>query len=444
VAGRETEVCVTEDKPPGTPPQAEPPRISPLAVDGLRLSTGTDETAITAMVLEAVVPSIADAAVVFAAEDLLRGGGGPAGPEGAGQVALRRVGNRLAAGGERLSAGLFPPGEVIVFPATSPYARCLRRLEPAYFTRHDPQTLDQVRPPARETLARFVSFLAVPLSAGGGAVGLLTLARGPGRGDFGHEVAAEAAQLAAHAGAGMVNAITLRRHQSIADALQRGLLAAEPSRPTDLEVAGRCLPAAGNLVGGDWYDIIPLPGGRTGLIVGDVMGHGPEAAAVMAQLRAAAHALAQLDLPPAELLGQLDRTTTMLRGIPLITCVYAVVDPGGQSCTIAAAGHLPPVLRQPDARTRTLELPAGQSLGLGQAVYGQARIRLRPGAVIGLYTDGLVETRTRSFEEGILALRTELDAERATLDDTCDGIIGALAGRPEDDITLILARVPAR
>ncbi|HSZ39617.1 MAG TPA: PP2C family protein-serine/threonine phosphatase [Trebonia sp.] len=429
---------MTEDKPPGTPP-----RISPLAVEGLRLRTGTDEAAIATMVLEAVVPSIADAAVVFAAEDLLRGGGGAVRPKGAGQVALRRIGNRVAAGGQPFAAGVFPPGEVIVFGAASPYAQCLRRGEPAYFTRHDTMTLDQVRPNARETLSRFVSFLAVPLSAGADPVGLLTLARGPGRGDFGRDEVAEAALLAAHAGAGIVNAVTLRRYQSIADALQRGLLAAEPSRPTDLEVAGRCLAATGNLVGGDWYDIIPLPGGRTGLIVGDVMGHGPEAAAVMAQLRAAAHALAQLDLPPAELLGQLDRTTTMLRGIPLTTCVYAVVDPAGESCTIAAAGHLPPVLRQPDARTRTLELPAGQSLGLGQAAYGQARIKLRPGAVIGLYTDGLVETRTRSFEEGILALRSELDTERATLDDTCDGIVRALARHPEDDVTLILARVPA-
>jgi serine phosphatase RsbU (regulator of sigma subunit) len=125
------------------------------------------------------------------------------------------------------------------------------------------------------------------------------------------------------------------RHRSIADALQRGLLAAEPPIPSGLEVAGRCLPAAGHVIGGDWYDIIPLGGDRTGLVVGDVMGHGPEAAAVMAQLRAAGHALADLDLEPADLLQRLNRVTATLQRITLATCAYAVVDAAGHSCTLA-------------------------------------------------------------------------------------------------------------
>ena len=130
--------------------------------------------------------------------------------------------------------------------------------------------------------------------------------------------------------------------------------------------AARCLPAAGQIVGGDWYDLVTLPAGRSGVIVGDVMGHGPEAAAVMAQLRAAAHALAQLDLEPAELLGHLDQVTTTLGRPMLATCVYAVIDPASQSCTLSAAGHLPPVLAMPDGTTRVPDLPAGQSLGLGE------------------------------------------------------------------------------
>jgi serine phosphatase RsbU (regulator of sigma subunit) len=142
------------------------------------------------------------------------------------------------------------------------------------------------------------------------------------------------------------------------------------------------------------------------------MGHGPDAAAIMAQLRIAAHALAQLDLAPATLLGELDRTTATLRDATLATCVYAVLDPAAHSCTLAAAGHLPAVLALPDGTTRAPELPAGPSLGLGLGSYGEARARLPPGAVLALYTDGLVETRTRSFGEGILALQSGLARAR--------------------------------
>jgi serine phosphatase RsbU (regulator of sigma subunit) len=172
------------------------------------------------------------------------------------------------------------------------------------------------------------------------------------------------------------------------------------------------------------------------------MGHGPEAAAVMAQLRAAAHALAQLDLEPSELLGHLDRTTAMFQRPVLATCVYAVIDPGSRSCTLSAAGHLPPVLAMPDGITRVPDLPAGQSLGLGSAVYGQARIKLLPGTVIALYTDGLVETRTRSFDQGILAVRSVLADRNVHLETACDTLIASLAERYEDDVTVVLARIP--
>jgi serine phosphatase RsbU (regulator of sigma subunit) len=272
--------------------------------------------------------------------------------------------------------------------------------------------------------------------------GLMALVRGPDAPAFTDRDAAAAVRLGTRAGAGLANALTLIRERSIADALQRGLLAAKPAIPSGLEVAGRCLPTAGHVIGGDWYDIIPLPGGRTGLVVGDVMGHGPEAAAVMAQLRAAAHALADLDLPPAELLQRLNRSTALLQRITLATCVYAVIDPGSHSCTMAGAGHLLPILALPDGTTRVPELPAGQSLGLGTAIYGQARIKLPPGAVLALYTDGLVESRTRSFDQGILALRSVLAREHGNLEAICDALITSLAERCEDDITVILARIP--
>ena len=255
---------------------------------------------------------------------------------------------------------------------------------------------------------------------------------------------ATAAGLGAQAGTAIVNALTLMRHRSIADALQRGLLAAEPPMPSGLEVAGRCLPGRGSASSAATGTTSSrLDGDRTGLVVGDVMGHGPEAAAVMAQLRAAAHALADLDLEPADLLQRLNRVTATLQRMTLATCAYAVVDADGHSCTLAGAGHLPPILALPDGTTRVPELPAGQSLGLGTAIYGQARIKLPPGAVLALYTDGLVESRTRSFDQGILAMRSILAREHAHLEAICDALIASLAGRCEDDITVILARIPA-
>ena len=187
--------------------------------------------------------------------------------------------------------------------------------------------------------------------------------------------------------------------------------------------------------------IVPLPGGRTGLIVGDIMGHGAAATAVMAQLSTTAFALADVGLPPAEMLRQLNRTALALPDSTLVTCAYAIIDPAAQSCEIATAGHLPPVLTMPDHTTRVPELPGGQSLGVGPASYGQARIKLHPGTILALYTDGLVETRTRSFDQGILALRSVLARADQQLDTLCEDLLRSLGEHYEDDITVVLARI---
>lgn len=438
---------MTDDPARAGRPSGGSPGISPLTVAQLRVRAGSEVDAIAGIALDAVIPSVADAAVVFAAERLLRGDG-LAMPDGKDPVAVRRVGTRFAGdgdgAGDQVPTEAFPTGEVLVPAADSPYGQCLRLGEPAIFSQLDSKTLADASHAGREVLSRFTSYLAAPMIAGDTVSGFLALAREPGRAAFGDDDIALVAPLAAHTGTGIVNAATLARHQAIANVLQRGLLAVDPPRPAHLEVAGRCVPAAGNLVGGDWYDVIPLPEERTGLIVGDVMGHGPEAAAAMAQLRTAAHALAQLDLEPSEVLTQLDRTILTLRGVPLATCVYAVIDPGSQSCVLATAGHLPPVLALPDGVTRILDMPTGQSLGIGPAIYGQARIKLKPGAILALFTDGLVETRTRSFDQGVSALRSELGRGGDPLEARCDALLPALAHEQEDDVTLILARLPRK
>jgi serine phosphatase RsbU (regulator of sigma subunit) len=166
-----------------------------------------------------------------------------------------------------------------------------------------------------------------------------------------------------------------------------------------LEVAQRYLPVGVSVVGGDWHDIVPLREGRAALIVGDAMGHGPEAAAVMVQLRTAAHTLADLGLPPGQMLTRLDRIAGGMATTPFATCIGMVIDPAGSSCVAARAGHLPPVLVLPGGETRVLDLPPGLPLGVGAGSFTATQVSLPPGATIALYTDGLVESSPVSASE---------------------------------------------
>ncbi len=428
---------VTDDA--GVP--VSPVGPAPRGELGLLLGAGFDLAEIAKQVMDATVPGFADGTGVFVLERLFRGGEPAARPDG-GVVLARRLGTGFALAGRRSSNAAFPSGEVIAFAADSPMGRCVHSGLPVVYEQLDGRILEHVRSDGKALLSRYTSFLALPMTVRDTVIGFIGLAREPGKLAFADRDAAAAASLVARAGTTIVGALTLLEQRTIADALQRGLLAAKPSAPSWLEVAGRCLPAAGQLIGGDWYDIVPLPRDRTGLVVGDVMGHGPEPAATMAQLRAAAHALADLDLAPSELLWRLNRSAETLPALALATCAYAVIDPVGQTCTIAGAGHLPPVLAGRDGTTWIPELPPGQSLGLGPAVYGEAHIKLPPGAILALFTDGLVESRTRSFDQGILALRDVLSGSWADLEVTCDSLIGTLAEYYEDDVTVVLARIP--
>ena len=187
-----------------------------------------------------------------------------------------------------------------------------------------------------------------------------------------------------------------------------------------------------------------LSGGRAALIVGDAMGHGPEAAAVMVQLRTAAHTLADLDLPPEEVLRRLDKMAAEIAAAPFATCNYAVVDPPGGGCEIVQAGHLPPALVPPGGAPVMLDLPPGLPLGLGAESFQATQLTLPPGTTLALYTDGLVESRTRTIDAGLAALRHALShaltRPGTALGDACGAVIEELHEHREDDITLVLAR----
>nr|WP_282190070.1 ATP-binding SpoIIE family protein phosphatase [Streptomyces sp. S1D4-11] len=222
-----------------------------------------------------------------------------------------------------------------------------------------------------------------------------------------------------------------------------------------VEVTCRYLPAATQLgVGGDWYDVIPLSGARVALVVGDVVGHGIHAAATMGRLRTAVRTLADIDLPPDELLTHLDdvvirlsaevsaETDTESAGDIGAACLCAVYDPVVGRCTLARAGHVLPAVVTRDGTVNLLELPAGPPLGLGGLPFETAEIDLPEGSLIALYTDGLIEALDHDIEAGLTRLCHALAQSSASLEATCDTVLEALlpADRPHDDVALLLAR----
>ncbi|WP_432824951.1 SpoIIE family protein phosphatase [Dactylosporangium sp. CA-092794] len=232
------------------------------------------------------------------------------------------------------------------------------------------------------------------------------------------------------------------REHRIADQLQRSLLPPLTIAPEHLEVAAYYRPGvAGTQVGGDWYDVIELGADRTALVMGDVMGRGVPAAAVMGQLRAAVRAYARLDLPPADVLEYLDGVVRDLSEDQIVTCVYAVYDPGERSLTYANAGHLPPLLLLPGAAPRPLT-SSGPPLGTGPITLAEERVELPVGSLLTLYTDGLVEHRDRDLDSGIFALAALVGDLAGPLADAPDHLVDTLLpDGPDDDITVLLTRV---
>jgi PAS domain S-box-containing protein len=204
---------------------------------------------------------------------------------------------------------------------------------------------------------------------------------------------------------------SMREHQ-IADELQRSLLPERAFAPDHLDVATYYRAGVeGTQVGGDWYDVIELGAGRTALVVGDVMGRGVQAAAVMGQLRSAVRAYARLDLPPADVLESLDGMVRDLGDDQIVTCVYAVFDPDDRTLTYANAGHLPPLLTA-DGQTRQLADGQAPPLGVAFGSPDESRVDMPPGSTVTLYTDGLVERRGRDIDLRIDALADELSKVR--------------------------------
>jgi GAF domain-containing protein len=279
--------------------------------------------------------------------------------------------------------------------------------------------------------------LAVPLIAHGEVLGALVVARTTGAA-FSPEDLALVEELAGRAAVAVDNSQAYLRERDAALALQRTLLPQRLPEVPGVSFAWRYLPgAAGTHVGGDWYDVIPLEDGRVGLVIGDVMGRGVQAAAVMGQLRATARAHAAVEVSPSEVLRRLDIALTRLEQDQITTMLFGLLDPATRSLTVATAGHLPPLLVEGTARY--LDVVPGPPLGAGGGAYPELHVVLPPRAMLLLYTDGLVEDRGLPVDHGLATLR-DAAGSATTPEELCQVALAALGRDTQhDDDTAVLA-----
>ncbi|MDX3073604.1 SpoIIE family protein phosphatase [Streptomyces sp. MI02-7b] len=416
---------------------------------------------------EVIVPRLADFVSVDLLDEVFRGEQPPAVLSG--PVALRRAAHRS------VPETVLSPGGMHLHPVTSPITECMVTGRPVMRSFADPAITEWLeQDPPRAALVRKYgahSLIAAPVRARGATLGAVTLVRhggSPERFRTSHLTITD--DLVTRAAVYVDNARRYAREHSIALALQHSLLPQGPPRLSAVEAAARYLPAGGE-AGGDWFDVIPLPGARVGLVVGDVVGHGISASATMSGLRTAVRTLADIDLPPEELLTHLDDIVTHaasereteecpvnteareaigdIPGDVGATCLYAVYDPVSRVCSLARAGHPAPLLALPDGTVTVVDLPAGPPLGLGSLPFEAAEIAVPEGGVLALFTNGLLTSRGRDVDQRLEQLRRALAAPAGSLEDLCDRVLAAMRGgeaigeRRIDDIALLVARTRA-
>lgn len=435
-------VDVTDQHRAGVEAEAARRRLAVIADASARIGTTLDLDRTARELADVAVPELADIAAVDLLDAVVggrRSGLGPAEP-----AVIRALAVRADRSPEGLEAA-DPPGQVARYGPDRLVTECVRTGRPVLVERVTDEDLARIArsPEAAGLLARagVHSYLAVPLIARGEVLGALDLKRAGNPLPFGRDDLVLAKELAARAAVQIDNARWYQNARDTALTLQRSLLPSHPSVTGGLEVASRYQPAGATTeVGGDWFDVIPLEGGKTALVVGDVMGSGISAAATMGRLRTATNTLASLDLDPAVLLEHLDRITQSLDH-SIATCLYAVHDPGLRQCLIANAGHLPPARIRTGRPPELLDLPTGVPLGVGGVAFSTTTVDFAPGDQLVLYTDGLVETRRHSLDERLDQLLTLLDDPARPLEDVCDLLLRTLH-HPDnhDDVALLIAR----
>ncbi|MFJ3861922.1 SpoIIE family protein phosphatase [Streptomyces sp. NPDC090085] len=406
-----------------------------------RISRGIDLDEIVLGLIRSAVPFFADSAVVYLRDPLPVGDEQPVGP-----VVLRLRRTEPSPNPDTQ----LTPNMLCEIRSESDLAIVLRGVRPVFaLTSQARSALGELLRHTAGTLSGRRVIIA-PLRGRRRVLGVAVFVRDPGRRSFGEEDLVVAAQLASQTALGIDKAVLYGREAYIADELQRVMLPYSLPQPAGVRLAFRYLPAAETArAGGDWYESIPLPGSRVALVVGDVLGHSMTSAAIMGQLRSTATTLAQLDLPPTEVLHHLDEQAQRLGPERLATCLYAVYDPVAARITLASAGHPPPVLLHSHGRAEVLRVPVGPPIGVGGVDFEAVDLDAPAGGTLLLYTDGLVESRLRDVWTGIEQLRERLATTAhltgrdhpPPLEALCDDVLDILGpGDRDDDIVLLAAR----
>nr|WP_254219140.1 MULTISPECIES: SpoIIE family protein phosphatase/ATP-binding protein [unclassified Streptomyces] len=421
-------------------------RLHILHEAGVRVGTSLDVVRTAEELADVAVPRFADFVTVDLLGAVARGEEPPGSPAEMRRAALRgiRPDHPFRPVGSRVP--LDAPGT----PAATALAGGRAVLEADLTTvdrgpAQDPESAGAVRAYGVRSL------VAVPLRARGVPLGVAHFWRAEGSDPFDGEDLTFAEELTARAAVAIDNARRFTREHTMAETLQRSLLPHALPGQSALDIAYRYLPAQAR-VGGDWFDVIPLPGARVALVVGDVVGHGLHAAATMGRLRTAVQNFSTLDVPPDELLAHLDELVSRLdqedpedlsgEAVTGATCLYAVYDPVSGHCGVSSAGHLAPMLIHPDGTVETPAVPVAPPLGLGGLPFESAELRLPAGSTLVLYTDGLVERRERDIDTGVELLRDTLAGTwRRSPEEICEAVFEAmLPEHRSDDVALLVAR----
>ncbi|MFD5088221.1 SpoIIE family protein phosphatase [Kitasatospora sp. NPDC058406] len=431
-------------------------RLALLSESGGRIGSTLDISRTAQELTDVAVPRMADLVLVDLLDSALEGEELRPLPRH-GVPPLRRVAQRSLE--EGYPEAVVAVGEPSGYGPSSPFVRCLVEgraiIEPtlspadAHWLAEDTLRTDAV------LAFGLRSLMVVPLRARGTVLGVTVFVRRERAEPFDQDDLRLAEEFVARAALCMDNALRYTREHTTALTLQHSLLPHELPAIGTAEVASRYLPAHGREgVGGDWFDVIALSGARVALVVGDVVGHGINAAATMGRLRTAVHTLANLDYPPDEMLAHLDDLVLRLideepdgsatAAVLGATCLYLVWDPVAQTCTIARAGHPPPALVAPDGTISFASVPAGPPLGLGWLPFESAELEITENSLLVLFTDGLVERRDQDIDVGLHELQNVLAECAGSPEEICDAVLSRLCGGPlKDDTALLVVRCHA-